>query len=57
MSCLFLFFLHKLIYAGSHRAYCTSKVMQGQSKAIPAFTFSTHHGREALLTFPYTGEY
>ena len=49
--------LHKLIYAESHSAYCTSEVVRGRNKTIPAFTFSTHHGREALLTFPCTGEY
>ena len=45
------------LYAESHSAYCTSEVVRGRSKTIPAFTFSTHHGREALLTFPCTGEY
>ena len=49
-----VFFLHKLIYAGSHRAYCTSEVMRGQSKTISDFTFDTHHGKEALLTFTCT---
>ena len=31
-------------------------VVGGRSKAIPAFTFITHRGREVLLTFPCTGE-
>ena len=55
MKWLHLFFLHKLIYAGSHCGHCTSKVVRGQSKAIPGFTFNTHHGREVLLTFPVLG--
>ena len=53
----YLLFLNKLLYAQVHRKNCTSKIMKGRSKTIPAFSFNTHHCREALLALPYDGEY
>ena len=50
-------FLTQADLCGSHRSYCTFEVMRGRSKTIPVFTFDTHRGGKALLTFPCTEEY
>ena len=55
--CLIAYVFAQADLCGEPQCLLQSEVVRGRSKTIPAFTFSTHHGREALLTFPCTGEY